>query len=60
MIERIRAIFEESAWLLEVVLSHDFNVELAIRYGNAALDDLLATDDPTDAQSKRFSQLCQI
>ena len=46
---------------MEKVLDFDFNVELAIRHGKAALDDLQATDDPTDAQIEEvFSALANL
>lgn len=61
MIERIQALYSESAWLLDHVLDFDFNIELAIRYGKAALDDLQATADPTDAQIEEvFSALANL
>lgn len=60
MIERIQAIYVESAWLMEKVLDFDFNVELALRHGKAALDDLQATDNPTMHRSRRFFQRWQI
>lgn len=56
MIERIQTLYGESAWLLDNILDFDFNIELAIRYGKASLDDLQATADPTDAQIEEFSQ----
>jgi len=61
MIERIQTLYDESGWLLENILGFDLNVELAIRYGKAALDDLLATDDPTDEQvGEVFSALANL
>lgn len=50
MLERIRIIGLESAELLTQVLSHDFEVELSIRWLFAALDDLEASNDPTNQQ----------
>ncbi|WP_373515524.1 hypothetical protein, partial [Persicitalea sp.] len=58
---RIRILYEESDWLLEHVLGFDFDIELAIRYGRAALDDLQAMDDPTDDQIEEiFSALANL
>lgn len=50
MIERIRAICEESTWLLDTVLGQGFLLEIAIRWVEAALNDLEATDNPVDEQ----------
>lgn len=50
MLQRIRIIGIESAELLTQVLNHDFEVELAIRWLQAALDDLEASSTPTDEQ----------
>lgn len=61
MIERIQSLFDESTWLLGQVFGSDFNIELAISYGKAALDDLQSTDDPTDAQVEEvFSALANL
>ena len=50
MLDRIRAIGAESTELLNQVLAHDVAVDLAIRWLEAALDDLEASTDPTDEQ----------
>ena len=50
MLERIRAICDESSWLLDSIVVQDFIVEIAIRWVRASLDDLEASDNPTENQ----------
>ncbi len=61
MLERIQAIYDESGWVLDTMLGYDINVELAIRYGKASLDDLEASENPTDEQvAEVFSALANL
>lgn len=50
MLDRIRTICQESADLLTLILGYDFGVEAAIRWLEAALADLEASQNPTDEQ----------
>ena len=50
MLDRIRAISTESADLLALIVGYDFGVESAIRWLEAALDDLEACQQPSDEQ----------
>lgn len=50
MLERIRAIWSESTWLLTEIIGFDFDIEVTLSRLEAALDDLEATIDPTDDQ----------
>lgn len=48
MIERIRQIWSEAAWVLAEVVGFNFDVEQALTRLQAALDDLEAVNDPSD------------
>ncbi len=50
MIERIRQISIESTWLLTEVIGFDVEIERTLARLQAALDDLEAMNDPSDAQ----------
>ncbi|GAB3643049.1 hypothetical protein [Spirosoma arcticum] len=50
MIERIRQIWSEVAWLLTEITGSDFDIEQALVRLQAALDDLEAVDTPSDDQ----------
>ena len=50
MLERIRAICQESSNLLALLIGNDVATGLAINWVIAALDDLEASENPTDKQ----------
>lgn len=50
MIERIRQLWSEAAWVLVEVIGFDFEVEQALIRLQAALDDLEAVNDQSDDQ----------
>lgn len=50
MIERIRQIGSETAWILTEIIGNNFGVERALTRLQATLDDLEAVSDPSDDQ----------
>ena len=50
MFDRIQAICQESSDLLALLIGNDVATELAINWVIAALDDLEASENPTDEQ----------